>query len=69
MAKVLKLTFNAEGNDTIAVRISTPKEGLDAAAVQGAAADLAAVLEGAGGAAATTLKEAKYIVTTETVIL
>ncbi len=69
MDKVLKLTFNAEGNDTITVRISSPKDGLDAAALQSAATDLAAVLEGDGGAAATTLKEAKYIVTTETVIL
>lgn len=69
MAKVLKLTFNLEGNSTMTVSISSPKDGLDAAAVETAAAGLMPVLEGTGGAAAAALKGASYIVTTETPIV
>ncbi len=65
MAKKLKMTFVMDGDITMDVTVSNPKEDLALAAVQAAAADLVPVLEGRGGAGATALKEAKYITTTE----
>lgn len=69
MAKVLKLTFTLDNNDTMDVSISAPKEGLDAAAVGTAAADLSPVLVSSAGASATGLKSAKYVTTSEEAIL
>lgn len=68
MAKKLKLTFAMDGDVTMDVTVANPKDGLALAAVQNAAADLMPVLEGKGGIGAKSLKEAKYITTTEEAI-
>lgn len=68
MAKKLTLTFNLDGGSTMDVSISQPEEGLSLAAVQTAAADILAVLEGTNGHDPVDLKEAKYITTTTEVL-
>lgn len=69
MAKKMQLTFLLDGGGTMDMTISTPKDGLDAEAVQTAAADMIPVLANGDGAKASTLKGASYITTTEEVIL
>lgn len=69
MSKKLKLTFALEGEGTMDVTISSPKEGLEVDAVQTAAAAIVPVLESTSGAAAESLAGAVYITTTEDVIL
>lgn len=64
MAKKLTLTFNLADGNTMDVSISQPEDGLTLAVVQGAAADILAVLEGTNGNDPVALKEAKYITTT-----
>lgn len=69
MAKKMQLTFLLDGGGTMDMTISTPKDGLDAEAVQTAAADMIPVLANWDGAKASALKGASYITTTEEVIL
>lgn len=68
MAKKMQLTFLLDGGGTMDMTISTPKDGLDAEAVQ-TAADMIPVLANGDGAKASALKGASYITTTEEVIL
>lgn len=69
MTKKLKLTFSLEGNGTLSVTLSSPKEGLDAEALETAAASIVPVLESTSGAAATALAGAVYITPPEDVVL
>lgn len=69
MAKKLRLTFNLEGEGTMDVTLSAPKEDLEAAAVTAAAADIVPALANASGVAAESLSGAVYITTVEEVIV
>ncbi len=68
MSKKLQLTFMAEDGKTSSLSLDYPVEGLTLATVQQAAGDMIPVFVNAAGSAIQSLKEAKYVETTETPI-
>lgn len=63
-AKKLELTFTLENGGTMDVNISVPKDGLDLATVETAAAGVTPVLENSAGSAASAFLSARYVTTT-----
>lgn len=69
MTKKLKLMFSVEGGGTdMSVTLSSPKDALEADAIQ-TAASIVPVLENASGKAAVALTGAVYITTTEDAVI
>lgn len=70
MTKKLKLPFSVEGGGTdMSVTLSSPKDALEADAIQTAASSIVTVLENASGKAAVALTGAVYITTTEDAVI
>lgn len=69
MSKKLQMTFLAEDGKTSSFSLDYPVEGLTLARVQAAASDMIPVLVNADDSPIKSLKEAKYIETTETPIV
>lgn len=68
MSKYLELTFNMEDNRTMVLSVPYPKEDLTLATVQEKAAAIMPILESSSGASATSLKQAKIVETSSTVL-
>lgn len=69
MAKKLVLSFETEDEKAVALTLASPMEGLDAEAVKAAGAKLVPVLMNTAGAHVKALTGAKYVTTTDDVIL
>lgn len=69
MAKRLSMTFAAEDGSKMTLSIADPKTDLDEAAVTAAGAKIAPVLANSEGVAMKELVGAKYVTTTEEVLL
>ncbi len=68
MSKYLELTFNLEDNRTMVLSIPSPKEDLTLSTVQEKAASIMPILESSSGASATSLRQAKIVESTSTVL-
>ena len=68
MSKKLQMTFTAQDGKTSSLSLDYPVEGLNLAAVQKAATDIVPIFVNANDSPLQSLKEAKYIETTETLI-
>lgn len=66
--KMLELTFNVEGGRSMILSIPSPKEDLTLATVKEKAALIIPVLESSSGAPVTSLKSAKIVETSATVL-
>lgn len=66
--KMLELTFNVEGGRSMILSIPSPKEDLTLATVKEKAALIIPVLESSSGAPITSLKSAKIVETSATVL-
>lgn len=66
--KMLELTFNVEGGHSMILSIPSPKEDLTLATVKEKAALIIPVLESSSGAPVTSLKSAKIVETSATVL-
>ena len=67
-SKKLEMTFDVVGGKATTMSLAYPVENLTLTSVKASAAKIVPVLVNADGAKATDLKEAKYVVTTETPI-
>ncbi len=68
MSKTLELTFNLDDSRTMVISISSPKEDLTLDGVKEKAAKIMPILESANGASAVSLKQAKIVESTSTVL-
>ena len=68
MSKYLELTFNLDDNRIMVVSIPYPKEDLTLATVQEKAVAIMPILESGSGASATSLKQAKIVETSSTIL-
>ncbi len=68
MSKTLELTFNLEDGRTMLISIPCPKEDLTLDTVKAKAAQIMPVLESNNGASAVSLKQAKIVESTSTVL-
>lgn len=66
--KMLELTFNVEGGRSMVLSIPSPKEDLTLATVKEKAALIIPVLESSSGSPVTSLKSAKIVETSATVL-
>ncbi len=68
MSKTLELTFNMDDGHTMLVSVPSPKDDLTLDAVKEKAAKIMPILESASGASAVSLKQAKIVESTSTVL-
>lgn len=68
MSKTLEMTFNLEDGRTMLISIPSPKDDLTLEAVKAKAALIMPILEANNGAAAVSLKQAKVVESTSTVL-
>ncbi len=68
MAKILELTFNLDDGHTMLISIPSPQDGLTLDTVKEKAAKIMPILESASGASAISLKQAKIVESTSTVL-
>ena len=68
MSKVLKMTFNTQGNNTMDVTLEVPAADLTEEVIKEKAAAIIPVLQTRSGLAAISLASASYIETTTTKI-
>ncbi len=68
MSKTLELTFNLDDGRTMLISVPSPKDDLTLDAVKEKAAQIMPILESANGASAVSLKQAKVVESTSTVL-
>ena len=68
MAKNLELTFNMDDGHTMLISIPYPQDDLTLDTVKEKAAKIMPILESASGASAVSLKQAKIVESTSTVL-
>ncbi len=68
MSKTLEMTFNLEDGRTMLITIPSPKDDLTLEAVKAKAALIMPILEANNGASAVSLKQAKVVESTSTVL-
>ncbi len=68
MSKSLEITFNLDDGRTMIISIPSPKEDLTLDTVKEKAAKIIPILESNSGASAISLKQAKVVESTSTVL-